>query len=46
MGFLIFLEIFVGVFFLVAVIAFLLRDRTGGSGYEQPPSCPKCRKAD
>jgi len=45
MRFLIFLGIMITIFFVVASIAFLLRDKTGEKGYEQPPSCPKCRKS-
>jgi hypothetical protein len=44
MGFLIFLGIFIGLFFLVAFITFTLRDKKGEKGYDQPSSCPKCRK--
>jgi len=44
--FLIFVGIFIGLFLLVAFIAFILRDKTGERGYEKPSSCPKCKKAE
>jgi hypothetical protein len=44
MGFVIFLGFFIALFFIVAYIAFVLRDKTGKKGYEQPSSCPKCQK--
>jgi len=46
MEFLIFLGAFIGLFLLVAFIAFILRDKTGERGYDEPPSCPKCRKIE
>jgi len=45
MSFLIFLISFIAIFFVVAYIAFVLRDKTGERDYEQPSSCPKCRKS-
>jgi len=46
MGILIIIGICVALFFAAAFIAFVLRDKTGESGYDKPPSCPKCRKAE
>ena len=45
MNFLIFLGILIAIFFMVAYILFVLRDKTGQSGYEQPSSCSKCKKS-
>jgi len=45
MGILIFLIFFMAIFLVVAFLAFILRDKSGKRGYEQPPSCPKCRKS-
>jgi hypothetical protein len=44
--FLIFVGIFIGLFLVAALIAFVLRDKTGERGYEKPPSCSKCQKAE